>query len=91
MNKIVKKFLLAGDLLMPERHLRHSGVTYSSCGPITKHRERIQKFRRTSNLKHLFRNELNKACFDAAYSYSKDLANRTISGKILKDEAHESL
>ena len=39
---------------------------------------RIQKFRETGNLKHLYRNELDKACFahDAAYSASKGLAKR---------------
>ena len=43
----------------------------------------------TGNLKHLYRNELDKACFahDAAHSDSKDLAKRTIRDKILKDRA----
>ena len=54
---------------------------------LVEHRERIQKFRETGHLKHLYRNELDKACFahDAAYSDSKDLAKRTTSEKILKD------
>ena len=46
MNKIINKFLLTGDKFMP-------GFTYSACGLFTKHRERIQKFRETGNLKHL--------------------------------------
>ena len=56
-----------------------------------KHCERIQKFRETGNLKHLYKNELNEACFayDAAYSDSKDLTKRTISDKVLKDWANE--
>ena len=76
---------------MPELHLKQPGFTYSACGPFTKHRKRIQKFRETGILKHLYRNELNKACFanDVAYSDSKDLANRTISDKILKDRAYK--
>ena len=43
------------------------------------------------SLKHIYRNELDKACFahDAAYSYRKDLTKVTISDKILKDKAHE--
>ena len=91
MNKIINKFLLTGDKFMPELHLKQPGFTYSACGPFTKHRERIQKFRETGNLKHLYRNELDKACFahDAAYSDSKDLAKRTISDKILKDRDYE--
>ena len=36
MNEIVKKFFLASDKFMPEMHLRHSGFTYSACGPFTK-------------------------------------------------------
>ena len=74
------------DKFMPELHLKQPGFTYSACGPFTKHRQRIQKLRKTGNLKHLYRNELDKACFahDAAYSDSKDLAKRTVSDNILK-------
>ena len=55
------------------------------------HRERIQTFRETWNLKHLYRDELDKACFahDAAYFDSKNLAKRTISNNILKNRAYE--
>ena len=90
-NKIINKFLLTGDKFMPELHLKQSGFTYSACGPFTKHHERIQKFTETGNLKHLYRNELDNACFacDAAYSDSKDLAKRTASDNILKDRAYE--
>ena len=35
MNKIVNKFLLAGDKFMPEMHLRLPGCTYSACGLFT--------------------------------------------------------
>ena len=89
MNKIINKFLLSADKFMPELNLKHSGFTYSACRPFTKHHERIQKFRETGNLKHLYRKELDKACFahDAAYSDSKDLAKRAISDKILKDRS----
>ena len=91
MNKIINKVLLTGDKFMPELHLKHPGFTYSACGPLIKHCKRIQGFRETGNLKHLYGNELDKACFahDAAYSYGKDLAKRTISDKILKDRAYE--
>ena len=91
MNKIINKFLLIGNKFMPELHLKQPGFTYSACEPFTKHRERIQKFRELGNLKHFYRNKLDKTCFahDAAYSDSKDLAKRTISGKILKDRAYE--
>ena len=57
---------------MPELYLKHPGFTYGACEPFTKHREKIQKFSEAGNLKHLYRNELDKACFgyDAAYFYT---------------------
>ena len=80
MNKIVNEFFLDGDKFMPELHTRHPGFTYSACRLFTKHRKRIQKFREKSDLKYIYKNELDKACFafDAAYTDSKDLARRNI-------------
>lgn len=45
----------------------------------------------TVNLKHIYRNELDKVCFAhyAAYSNSKDSAKRTISNKTLTDAVYE--
>ena len=65
--------------------------SYSTRWPFTKHRERTQRFRETGNLKHFYRNKLDKCCFahDAAYSDSKDLPKRTISDKTVKDRAYE--
>ena len=90
MNKIINKFLLTGDKVMPELHLKQPLFTNSACGPFNKHRE-IQKFRETGNLKHLYRHELDKAsvAHDTTHSHSNDLAKRTISDKILKDRAYE--
>ena len=34
-NDIVNKFLLPGDKLMPEMHLKQSEFTYSAYGPFT--------------------------------------------------------
>ena len=49
MNKIVNKFLLAGDEFMPEMHLRHSGFICKVCRPFTrnKKKKRIQKLKET--------------------------------------------
>ena len=82
---------MTGDKLIPELHLKQPGFTDSACELFTKHHERIQKFREISNIKHLYRNELEKACFahDATHSDSKDLAERIISDNILKDGAFE--
>ena len=41
MNKIINKFLLIGDKIMPEMHLRQPGFTYSACGLFTKNKKRI--------------------------------------------------
>ena len=45
MNEIVNKFLLAGDKFMPAMHLKQPALTYCACGPFTKNKERIQKFK----------------------------------------------
>ena len=39
MNKIVNKFLRAGNTFMPEMHLKEPGLTYRACGPFTKNKE----------------------------------------------------
>ena len=74
---------------MPEMHLRQPQFTYSACGPFTKHKQRIQKFKETGDTNYIYKNELDKACFahDAAYSDSKNLTKRTIADKILRDKA----
>ena len=42
MNEIVNKFLLVGDKVMPEMHLKQPGFTYSARGRFTKNKERIK-------------------------------------------------
>ena len=88
MNDIINKLLLTGNKFTPEMHLRQPRFTYSACGPLTKKKERIQKFRETGDTKYIFRNELDKACFqhDMAYGDFKDLAKRTAADKVLRDE-----
>ena len=89
MDEIENKFLLAGNKFMPEMHLKQPRFTYSACGPFTKDKERIEKFMQTGNTYFVYRNELDKACFqhDMAYGKPKDLAKRTQSDKILGDKA----
>ena len=41
MNEIVNTFLLVGDKLMPEIHSKQPGFICSTCGPITKNKERF--------------------------------------------------
>ena len=89
MNEIINKFLLVGDKFMPEMHLKQPGFTYSACGPFTKNKERIEKFMQTGNTYFIYKNELDKACFQhhMAYGKSKDSVKRTQSDKVLKDKA----
>ena len=63
MNEIVNRFLLTGDKLMPEMHFKKTRFTYSVCGPFTKNKERIQKFKDTEDSRHIYQNQLDKACF----------------------------
>ena len=89
MNEIINKFLLAGNKFMPEMHLKQPGFTYNACGPFTKNKERIKKFKEIGDTSYIYKNELDKPCFqhDMAYRDFKDLARRTASDKILRDKA----
>ena len=89
MNEIVNKFLLAGDKLMPEMQLKQPRFTYSACEPFTKNKERIQKFKETGHTSYIYKNQLDKTCFqhDMAYRDIKDIARRTASDKVLRDKA----
>ena len=78
-NHINNKFLLVGDKFMPELHLWDLRVKkYSTCGPFTKHQKRINQFMKDGRASHIYKNELDKACFqhDAAYNRYKDLKGR---------------
>ena len=88
-NEIVNTFLLAGDNFMPEMHLKQPGFTYSACRPFTKNKERIQNIKETGDTSHIYKNELDKACFqhDMRYGDFKDLKRRTASDKVLRDKA----
>ena len=56
-------FLLAGDKFMPEMHPRQPEFIYSACGPFTKSKERMQKLKQTGDSRYIYKNELDKACF----------------------------
>ena len=89
MNEIKNKFLLSSDKFMPELHLKQPGFTYSVCGPFTRNKERIEKLMQAGNTDFIYKNELDKACFqyEMAYVKSKKLAKRTESDKVLRDKA----
>ena len=89
MKNIIDKFLLTGDKFVEEMHLRQSGFNYSACGPFTKNKERIEKFMKTGNTDFIYRNELDKGCFQhgMAYGKVKELVKKTQSDKVLRDKA----
>ena len=64
---------------MPEMHLKQPGFTCSACGPFTKNKERIQKFKETGDRSYIYKNELYKACFqhDMAYGDFTDIKRTT--------------
>ena len=74
MNEIVNKFLLPGDTFMLEMHLKQPGFTIHkkhSQGPFRKNKERIDSFMQTGNTKFIYKNELDKACFQHDMTYQK--------------------
>ena len=89
MNDIINKFLLVGDKFMREMHLRQPQFICSACRPFTKNKERVQKFNETGDSRYIYRNELDKACFqrDMAYGDFKDLSRGTAADKVLRGKA----
>ena len=85
MNDITNNFLLAGDKFIPEMHFKQPKFTYSVCGPFTKNKQRIQRFMEGGDTKYIYKNELDKTCFqhDMAYGDYKDLKTKTQSDKAL--------
>ena len=90
MNNVINKFLLAGDKFVPEMHLRQPQFVYRARGPFTRHKEILKKFKQTGDACYIYRNELNKACFqhDSAYTDNKDLIKRTKSDKVIRNKAY---
>ena len=76
MNEIVNKLLLAGDKF---ETFKATTICGCACGPFTNNKERIQKFKETGDTNYIYKNELDKACFqhDMAYGDFKDLTKRT--------------
>ena len=56
---------------------------------LLKNKERIQKFKETGDTSYIYKNELDKDCFqhDMTYGDFKDLKRRTASDKNLRDQA----
>ena len=89
MNEMINKLLLTGDKITAEKHLRQAKFTYSACGPSTKNKERIQKFKETGDSRDVYGNKLDKASFlrNMAYNDFKNFPRRTASDKVLRDKS----
>ena len=76
---------------MPEMHLKQPEFIYSTCSPFTKNEKRIEKCMQAGNTNYIYKNDLDKACFqhDMAHGKCKDLTQRTKSDKLLKDKSIE--
>jgi hypothetical protein len=86
-DSILNKFV---NNLPFELHLIDPNVgKYSACGPGTKHQQRIQEYINTGDTSHIFKNELDKACFyhDSSYSKYKDVKNCQVADRQLMDQA----
>ena len=40
---------------MPEMYLRQPGLTYNSCGPFTKNKQGIRKFKETGDSRYIYK------------------------------------
>ena len=76
---------------MLEMQLKQPDFTNSACGRFNKNKERIVKFMQTRNTDFIYRNNLDKACFQhgMVFGKSNDLTKRTQSEKILRDKAFQ--
>ena len=56
---------------------------------LQKKQQRIQKFKEIRDTNYIYKDELDKVCFqhDMAYEDFKDLSRRTASDKVLRDKA----
>ena len=56
---------------------------------LLKKKERIQKLNETGDSRYIYRNKLDKACFQHGVGYGgfQDLSRRAASDKILRDKA----
>ena len=64
---------------------------YSAFGPFTKHEQIIKSFMRDGKSSPIYKNELDKACFqhDMAYNRFKDFKGRAQSDIVLKSKAYK--
>ena len=72
---------------MPKMHLKQPQFTYNASVPFTKNKERIQKFKETGDSRYVYKNELDKACFQHDKVYGDFKATRDAADKVLRNKA----
>ena len=63
---------------MLEMHLKQLGFTYSAFGSFIENKTSIKKFKETGSTNCIYKNDLDKACFQYVMAYGdfKDLAKK---------------
>ena len=64
MKETVNTFLLSGNKLMPEMHLRQPGFTYSACGPSKKIKKELKNLKKQEILIIFIKMNLIKLIFN---------------------------
>ena len=62
---------MAGEKFMPEMHLKEPWFTYSAYGTFTKNKDGIQTFIQMGNTIYIYKNDVDKACFQHDMAFGK--------------------
>ena len=54
---------------MTEMYMRYPGSRYSACWSFTKSKAKIQKFKETGDPRYIYKNDLEKVCFQHDMGY----------------------
>ena len=89
MNEVVGKFLLAGDKVKPEIHLRHPGFLYSACGSYHKRKKEYKNLKKQEIHNIFIKTNYIKLAFNMTWLMEIlriYLPIRTASDKVLHDK-----
>ena len=79
MNEIVNNYLLYGAKFMSEIDFKQPGLIYFASGSFAKNKKRIEQLIQTGNTDFIYKNELDRACFQHDMTNGKQL--KTIQQK----------
>ena len=89
MNEILNRFLLAGDKLMPEMHVKQPGFIYRVCGPFTKIKKELKSLCKMQVQTLFTKMNLIKLVFSLIWlmENQKIQKKRTQSDKVSREKA----